>query len=431
MEPRKHSWREWLAIVSALLTAILAVPAQAVVLQWEANPEPDVVGYRVYMGQVSRSYSTTHEAGSQTNAEITALQPGKTFYFAVTAYNEDGLESDFSEEISYTIPVPNHAPIAAADTYTTMRNHALTITPTAGVLTNDADADGDALTVMLANGPIHGSLTLEANGAFNYVPMSDFTGTDTFNYHATDGASTSSPVTVIITVLKEAPLECGNCFNRIAEFLTAHGAPLPAGTVLEGDCMTKTARLLERTARIFQKDPTAVNDLLAIGDCLNSAIDDRLAEQRGKALSMYPSRWSAAATNGLNALPTSTSEPNPLVMARAIVRRARGLHRVEGFIARGTVVPTSLDGRVIAATLIEDGRRERFTISLFDGAWFTTVPMSLGTDWGVYRFEQTAWNLGILELETESGNTLNLQLTFKGSRAAISGPKLRGWFIFQ
>jgi len=47
------------------------------------------------------------DLGNSTNGTVTGLTPGKTYYFAVTAYNVVGLESPFSGEISYTVPVTN------------------------------------------------------------------------------------------------------------------------------------------------------------------------------------------------------------------------------------------------------------------------------------------------------------------------------------
>ena len=47
-----------------------------------------------------------------------------------------------------------------------------------GVLANDSDANGDALTVRLDRNAAHGTLTLQPNGSFSYTPTSGFTGTD-------------------------------------------------------------------------------------------------------------------------------------------------------------------------------------------------------------------------------------------------------------
>ena len=77
-----------------------------------------------------------------------------------------------------------------------------------GVLGNDSDPNGDALTAVLVGGPSNAaSFTLNANGSFTYTPTANFSGTDTFTYRANDGTSNSNVATVTITVnpVNDAP----------------------------------------------------------------------------------------------------------------------------------------------------------------------------------------------------------------------------------
>ena len=55
------------------------------------------------------------------------------------------------------------------------------------MLGNDSDADGDSLSAMLATGPAHGRLTLNADGSFIYTPDANYNGADSFTYRANDG----------------------------------------------------------------------------------------------------------------------------------------------------------------------------------------------------------------------------------------------------
>src|SRR5207237_5702252 len=57
-----------------------------------------------------------------------------------------------------TVLNDDHAPVAVPDSYSTPEDTTLTV-PAPGVLANDADADGDALTALLVSGPSHGTLT--------------------------------------------------------------------------------------------------------------------------------------------------------------------------------------------------------------------------------------------------------------------------------
>jgi hypothetical protein len=85
---------------------------QSVTLAWDPNPEPDVNGYSVYYGTFPRIYTQSTNVGNVTVATVYGLPEGATHYFALTAKNTSGLESDFSNEITNVIPanITNFAP---------------------------------------------------------------------------------------------------------------------------------------------------------------------------------------------------------------------------------------------------------------------------------------------------------------------------------
>ena len=83
--------------------------------------------------------------------------------------------------------------------YLVSTNGTLNVTA-AGVLANDTDADGDVIRATLATAPTKGSVVLNVDGSFRYIPTVDAVGSDTFTYRATDGINLSTPATVVITV---------------------------------------------------------------------------------------------------------------------------------------------------------------------------------------------------------------------------------------
>jgi len=93
----------------------------------------------------------------------------------------------------------NKSPVAADDTYVTSEDQTLSVAAK-GVLTNDTDGDNDPLTAILVSGPTNGKLTLNPDGSFDYVPASNFNGSDSFSYKATDGLNESNIAKVTITV---------------------------------------------------------------------------------------------------------------------------------------------------------------------------------------------------------------------------------------
>ena len=70
-----------------------------------SESEPGLVGYQVHYGTVSRKtapYAHVQDVGLETTATVSNLQPGETYFFAVTARNEVGRTSVYSDEISWT-----------------------------------------------------------------------------------------------------------------------------------------------------------------------------------------------------------------------------------------------------------------------------------------------------------------------------------------
>lgn len=96
--------RKRLLVVLGLVLAGAVAADQSVTLAWDPNPEPDVAGYIVYYGTVSRNYPFHTNVGNVTTATIYGLREGVTYYFAIAATNSTGLESDFSNEITNHIP---------------------------------------------------------------------------------------------------------------------------------------------------------------------------------------------------------------------------------------------------------------------------------------------------------------------------------------
>jgi len=73
-----------------------------VLLAWDPNSETNLAGYKVYFGMASGVYNAPNIIGTETTYTVNGLGPG-TWYFAVTAYNTEGLESGYSNEVSTTI----------------------------------------------------------------------------------------------------------------------------------------------------------------------------------------------------------------------------------------------------------------------------------------------------------------------------------------
>ncbi len=115
----------------------------------------------------------------------------------------DGDASD-TGTVTVTVNPANDMPVAMGDNYTVIQNATLDVAGP-GVLQNDTDIDGDPLTAVQFTDPSHGSVMFNADGSFTYTPDADFFGTDSFEYYADDGTTTSGGAFVNITVTEDLP----------------------------------------------------------------------------------------------------------------------------------------------------------------------------------------------------------------------------------
>jgi len=79
---------------------------QSVTLAWDPNPESDVAGYRLLYRDATSEQVKVIDVGAETIVTVPDLREGRTYMFAVTAYNAAGLESLPSGELPYTVPAP-------------------------------------------------------------------------------------------------------------------------------------------------------------------------------------------------------------------------------------------------------------------------------------------------------------------------------------
>jgi len=95
-----------LAFLGVLLSVTISFAAQ-VTLEWDTNSEPNISGYNFYYGKATRDYDVTLDVGNWTTVTIADLEDDETYYFAVTAYNTDGLESGYSSEACINCESPS------------------------------------------------------------------------------------------------------------------------------------------------------------------------------------------------------------------------------------------------------------------------------------------------------------------------------------
>lgn len=83
---------------------VTAFPSFSVTLAWNASASPGVAGYHLYYGTASGVYTNSVSLAGVTTDTVTGLAAGVTYFFAITSYDTNALESPLSGEISYTAP---------------------------------------------------------------------------------------------------------------------------------------------------------------------------------------------------------------------------------------------------------------------------------------------------------------------------------------
>ena len=120
--------------------------------------------------------------------------------FQVVLSDSAGNSTTRNVTVSVTTGPGNNPPVTVADAYAVDEDDVLTVVLAEGVLANDSDPDGTALTATVESLPAHGQLTWQSDGTFVYEPDADFFGSDSFTYIASDGVLSSAPTIVDLTV---------------------------------------------------------------------------------------------------------------------------------------------------------------------------------------------------------------------------------------
>lgn len=150
---RSGSRPVWLALLYLMAAVFVSRPAsasQSAAVNWDPSPDVNVVGYNVYYGPSSRYYTNMLVAGNATTLLVDGLVEGATYYFAATAFDLTGVESDLSNEAVYSVPGGNTNIVSQPPTISTIGNQSIqkntSLAPVAFVV-GDPDSSVDALTL--------------------------------------------------------------------------------------------------------------------------------------------------------------------------------------------------------------------------------------------------------------------------------------------
>lgn len=129
---------------------------------------------------------------------------------------QDPSNASASANVAVVVNSVNKVPVATYDTATAIINTPITLLAST-LLANDADPDGDSISLNGVRNALHGSVNLASDGKVTFTPETGFTGNASFEYTITDGRGGTGAGTVDVKV--QRPL-LGTNLNGIADWST-------------------------------------------------------------------------------------------------------------------------------------------------------------------------------------------------------------------
>lgn len=193
---------------SGLITYTLVNPAPDAVTDWrgatknatntidprtnDIDPDGDALTVTAITNNPSHGSATVQSGGAGISYTPTTNYTGTdSFDYRIT--DADG----GTDTATVNVRVDNHAPIALNIWRSLLPNGSIGFDPRG----NPTDVDGDTVKVIAVSTPAHGTATITNNGtAINYVPASNWSGTDTFTYTLSETYGGTATATATMTV---------------------------------------------------------------------------------------------------------------------------------------------------------------------------------------------------------------------------------------
>jgi len=179
--------------------------------------DPDVINGDFLTFTATSSNTNVANVTIQGNKLQLTLVPNASGQTLINVVATDTTGRFVSDSFILTVTPVNDAPVTQPDFYATPQGVTLVTTDPLGILTattlddgvlaNDRDPEGDAMTASIVTQPTRGTVTLNANGTFTYTPgpTALFGSTDTFTYRAIDAFGAASPQTTVTITIGRAP----------------------------------------------------------------------------------------------------------------------------------------------------------------------------------------------------------------------------------
>jgi hypothetical protein len=198
------------ALISAFVSVFQPAGLQAatVTLAWDPpGPPVDVASYNIYYGITTGVYTNVLLAGNSTNATVSGLVGSTTYYFAATTVDTLGLESDFSNEATFSAPTVNQPPTLAALGNVTIAENAGPQTVNLSGISTGATNEVQTLTVTASSSnpgliptPTVAYTSPNPTGSIAFTPVANGFGSATITVTVNDGGASNNIFSRTFTV---------------------------------------------------------------------------------------------------------------------------------------------------------------------------------------------------------------------------------------
>nr|MBN1228418.1 tandem-95 repeat protein [Anaerolineae bacterium] len=188
------------------------------------------------------------------------LNPNETYYVISGNKIERACDNEYGTKIRTgfvtAAGITNSPPLANDDSHETDVDTLLTVAAP-GVLGNDSDVDGSALSAVLNDDVQHGMLTLNPDGSFTYMPTAGYTGPDSFTYYANDLTYNANlaTVSIMVSAANTPPVADDDSYGIDEDTLLTVTAP----GVLDGDTDTDSDPLTAALVDDVDRGTLALN----------------------------------------------------------------------------------------------------------------------------------------------------------------------------
>ena len=249
----------WALLISCLtvFARISSFAAGSVTLTWDASPDASVTGYRVYYGVATGTYTNSAVVGDVTTATFANLTDGVTYYFAAAAFDENGIESELSNEASYSVPVAggNLPPTLNAISGVTISEDASLQSVSLSGISDGETSPSQALTVTavssnpsLIPNPTVSYTSPGTTGSLSFTPVANANGSATITVTVNDGQSGNNTLsrtfTVNVNAVNDTPtlgVISSIAINEDATVQTVSLSGIGRGAANESQTLTVTA----------------------------------------------------------------------------------------------------------------------------------------------------------------------------------------------